>query len=166
MSNVVSKRARLLLGLCILVTAIGGDQATKQIAMKSLRGTLPVSYFADTVRLQYAENTGAFLGLGKSLSAPKRFWIFTVATAVLLAGLGAFLVVKWDAACLSFIALCMILAGGIGNMLDRLLHDGIVIDFLNLGIGWLRTGIFNVADVAITAGVVLLWISSLRTQDT
>jgi signal peptidase II len=46
--------------------------------------------------------------------------------------------------------------GGIGNLLDRVFYDGRVIDFMNLGIGRLRTGIFNVADVYITIGILLL----------
>ena len=160
----VTKRARLLLGLLILGAGVGADQAAKRLAVEHLRGTPPISFLADTVRLQYAENTGAFLGLGKTLSARQRFWAFTVATAALLAGLGVFLVLHWDTHHLSFVALALVLAGGVGNLLDRLLHDGRVIDFLNLGIGPLRTGIFNVADVGITAGVVLLWIGSLRTR--
>ena len=160
----VTKRARLLLGLLILGAGVGTDQAAKRLAIERLRGTPPVSMLADTVRLQYAENTGAFLGLGKALSARQRFWAFTVATAVLLAGLGIFLALHWDTHRLSFVALALVLAGGVGNLFDRLFHDGRVIDFLNLGIGPLRTGIFNVADVGITAGVVLLWISSLRTR--
>ncbi|MGC4095906.1 MAG: signal peptidase II [Nitrospira sp.] len=61
------------------------------------------------------------------------------------------------------IAWILILSGGAGNLLDRVLHDGHVIDFMNLGIGSLRTGIFNVADVYITTGVLLLIIRSLRT---
>ncbi len=160
----VTKRARLLLGLLILGAGVGADQATKRLAVERLRGAPPVSFLADTVRLQYAENTGAFLGLGKALSARQRFWAFTVATAALLAGLGIFLALHWDTHRLSFVALAMVLAGGVGNLLDRLFHDGRVIDFLNLGIGPLRTGIFNVADVGITAGVVLLWIGTLRTR--
>lgn len=56
----------------------------------------------------------------------------------------------------SVTAWSLVLSGGIGNLLDRLLHDGGVIDFMNVGIGSLRTGIFNVADVCITIGVSLL----------
>lgn len=160
----VTKRARLLLGLLILGAGVGADQAAKRLAVERLRGAAPISWLADTVRLQYAENTGAFLGLGKTLSARQRFWAFTVATAALLVGLGVFLALHWDTHRLSFVALALVLAGGVGNLLDRLLHDGRVIDFLNLGIGPLRTGIFNVADVWITAGVVLLWVGSLRTR--
>lgn len=45
---------------------------------------------------------------------------------------------------------------------DRLLHEGRVIDFMNVGIGSLRTGIFNVADVCITIGVLLLVLEMLQ----
>ena len=160
----VTKRARLVLALLIVITGVGCDQATKQIAAQQLRGTPPISFMHDLVRLHYAENRGAFLGLGNTLSPELRFWLLTVATAVLLMGLTIFLVVQWNTARLSFIALSCVLAGGLGNMIDRLLHDGRVIDFLNLGLGSLRTGIFNIADVAITGGVVLLWVAGWRAR--
>jgi signal peptidase II len=61
------------------------------------------------------------------------------------------------------VAASLILGGGIGNVIDRVAR-GNVIDFLNFGIGNVRTGIFNIADVAIMAGVFLLAIhSSSRT---
>ena len=160
----VTKRARLLLALFILMSGIGCDQVTKQIAVQQLRGSPPLSFLSDTVRLHYIENRGAFLGLGDRLPPELRFWIFTVATAALLVGLSVFLVLQWNTAHLSFVALSFVLAGGIGNMLDRVFHDGRVIDFLNLGLGPLRTGIFNVADIAITGGVVVLWVVSFRTR--
>ncbi len=158
----VTKRARCRLAGLIILTGVGCDQATKQIAAQQLRGTPSISFLHDVVRLQYAENQGAFLGLGTSLSPELRFWLLTVATAGLLLGLAIFLIVQWQLPRLSFIALSCVLAGGLGNMIDRLVHDGRVIDFLNLGLGSLRTGIFNIADIAITGGVVLLWTTSLR----
>jgi signal peptidase II len=53
------------------------------------------------------------------------------------------------------VALALLGSGGLGNLWDRV-ASGAVTDFANLGIGWLRTGVFNVADVAIMAGIVLL----------
>jgi signal peptidase II len=53
----------------------------------------------------------------------------------------------------------------VGNLLDRVLHHGRVIDFMNLGIGNLGTGIFKVADVFITAGIVLVLSLSFRQQN-
>lgn len=59
----------------------------------------------------------------------------------------------------SLLGLALIAGGGIGNWLDRLINDGFVTDFVSLHLGPLRTGIFNVADVAILAGVALLFLS-------
>ena len=56
----------------------------------------------------------------------------------------------------------VVLSGGLGNLVDRIINDGRVIDFMNIGIGSLRTGIFNVADVCITVGVVVLVFQALQ----
>ncbi len=60
------------------------------------------------------------------------------------------------------VAWSLVLSGGLGNLVDRIINDGRVIDFMNIGIGSLRTGIFNVADVCITVGVVLLVFQALQ----
>ena len=61
----------------------------------------------------------------------------------------------------------MVLGGGFSNLLDRMLKSGAVADFMNIGIGNVRTGIFNLADVAIMvgAGVLLAWGISFREAD-
>lgn len=135
------------------------DQLTKLWAYDSLRGELSQSFMGDMFRLEYAENPGAFLGMGNSLSDPVRFWVFTIFVSALMLGLGIYMHVKqlipkeaW--------AYSLIFAGGVGNLIDRIFHeDGHVIDFLNAGIGSLRTGIFNVADMAIMLGLFILLFS-------
>ena len=57
------------------------------------------------------------------------------------------------------IALALIAAGGFGNLIDRVLYDGRVTDFLNLGVGSLRTGIFNIADAVEVIGVLFFALS-------
>jgi len=52
------------------------------------------------------------------------------------------------------VALSLVVGGGIGNLIDRIFNQCCVVDFMNLGIGSLQTGIFNVADVVITFGVI------------
>ena len=64
----------------------------------------------------------------------------------------AFLLTRRNVDYRLFIAVSFILAGGIGNLIDRVSNHGLVTDFINLGIGPLRTGIFNVADVAVMFG--------------
>lgn len=54
------------------------------------------------------------------------------------------------------------LGGGISNLTDRIFNDGRVIDFLNAGLGGLRIGIFNVADMCIMTGTGLLCVLLLR----
>ena len=61
-------------------------------------------------------------------------------------------------------AMVLIAAGGMGNLVDRVLRDGRVIDFMNLGLGPVRTGIFNVADVQIMVGLGLLLLGRRRVE--
>ncbi len=157
--NITQGRWRLAFLAIVLITCVGCDQATKQLAVDHLKGPPPqfYSFFGDTFRIQYAENPGAFLGLAKNLPPDARFWLLTVVNGVVLAFVGTIIFFRTDIDRLSMIALTLIFAGGIGNLIDRATtQNGVVIDFLNLGIGGLRTGVFNVADMAITAGFVLL----------
>jgi len=64
------------------------------------------------------------------------------------------------------VASLMIIGGGIGNLIDRIMRDGRVTDFIYLEAGPLHTGIFNVADMAITIGVMWLLVSSLLPRAT
>jgi signal peptidase II len=109
----------------------------------------------DTIRLSYAENAGAFLSLGEGLPRQARFWIFLLFPAMALSGLLVVALRHHLPGRLEVVALSLLVAGGMGNMVDRLLY-GVVRDFLNVGIGSLRTGVFNVADVSIMVGATLL----------
>lgn len=153
---------RLTLLALVMGATIGCDRVTKVLAQSWLAGHPAQSFLADSVRLVYSENVGGFLSLGASLSPPLRTALFTGATGIVLLLLIVMLVRSRDAL-LYELALALFIAGGVSNWLDRLLR-GSVVDFLNLGIGPLRTGIFNVADVAITAGVVLLVLAEWRAR--
>ena len=63
----------------------------------------------------------------------------------------------------SALGVALFVAGGASNLLDRISY-GMVIDFMNVGVGPLRTGIFNVADVAIMLGAGLLLFERYRAQ--
>jgi signal peptidase II len=153
----IRKRLRVFLLLVLIATTVGCDRVTKHLAITSLAGMPGRSFLANTVRLEYAENSGGFLSIGSSLSDPFRIAIFIVATVVILIGLPAvtfkYLRSGWDV-----VAISLAFAGGASNLLDRITH-GTVIDFVSVGLGSLRTGIFNVADVAILAGILMLLVS-------
>ncbi len=147
----------VLIFLITLITIVC-DQATKWIAKRYLWPNGFYSYAGDTFRLQYAENSGAFLGLGSTLPDPWRHLIFTVLVGIFLLALLIYLLRSRDLTNFAMICLAFICAGGLSNLIDRVTYDGRVVDFLNVGIGSLRTGIFNLADMAITFGALLmLW---------
>ena len=159
----MNKMKRIVIISIVLFSCVGCDQATKQMARQSLDGLGTISFLKDTIRLQYAENPGAFLSLGANIPENLRLLAFTVLAGILLLGLLLYLLKTDQANRPTIIALSLVLGGGIGNLIDRVFNEGRVIDFLNLGIGTLRTGVFNVADMAITLGAVwILFLSFSR----
>jgi signal peptidase II len=150
---------RALLVVLVVASCIGCDQATKAAAVEHLPRGEVLSLASDTLRLQYAENRGAFLGLGERLPDRWRPWLLTWSVGAVLAGLLAYLLAA--RAPRSWLALSLICGGGLGNLADRVLRDGTVVDFLVVGVGPVRTGIFNVADLAITTGAVALLVAGL-----
>ncbi|MDC4203726.1 MAG: signal peptidase II [Candidatus Manganitrophus sp.] len=145
-----------------LLLATGGlDRITKVIARDRLESAPPISLFGGIVRLDYVENPGAFLGLGSGLSETTRFWIFSILVGGFLVGLFLYVLINRRLSVIEVAAFSLILGGGLGNLIDRVLYH-YVIDFLVVGIGRLRTGVFNVADLAITAGVGLLFLRQIR----
>jgi len=160
----LSKLGKSLALLLLVVMTIGCDRVTKQLASENLAGQPARSFFADTFRLTYAENVGGFLSLGAGLPSPLRNTVFTVVTGALLLVLAVLAWRQrgsvWNAAAFS-----LFIAGGLSNWFDRVSDDRVV-DFMNVGIGWLRTGIFNVADVAIMLGAALFVLAELRFRRT
>jgi signal peptidase II len=158
------RSARLAFLALVMAATIGCDRVTKHMATALLADGPTQSFLADSVRLTYAENTGGFLGLGASLPPVVRTSMFVFATGLALVTLLVPLLRSrwffWRA-----LGLVLFLAGGASNWVDRALR-GSVVDFLNVGIGWLRTGIFNFADVAIMLGVALFAFSELTARRT
>ena len=162
MISVMSFTSRISLITVIFFGCAGCDQITKAIVREHIVVGETRSYLHDTFRLTHAENPGAFLSLGARLPDHMRTILFSVIAAfITLLALGAALWMR-DANRFQVAGLALIAAGGFGNWIDRVTQSGHVTDFMNIGIGWLRTGIFNVADMALMAGVVLFLIASQK----
>ena len=153
---------RLFILILISISCVGCDQGTKELATQYLPKNGMDSFFFDMFRIGYAENTGAFLSLGGSLPPEYRFWIFTVATGVVLFFLLVYLVTNYKKNLIEFIGGSLFFSGGISNFYDRATNNGAVIDFLNVGVGPIRTGIFNIADVALMLGLFLIILSQSK----
>ncbi|TAK20608.1 MAG: signal peptidase II [Chloroflexota bacterium] len=159
--------SRLLLIAAIVVASIGFDQITKLIATLLLRDVPGgYSYVGDTIRLVYSENPGSFLGLGGDLPAGARFAVFIVGVGLLLFALFIY-IARTDRPPPAIVTgVGLILGGGLSNWGDRIVNGNVVVDFMNVGLGSLRTGIFNVADLLIEAGMIVLIVSTWRASPT
>jgi signal peptidase II len=146
-------RMRLVVALALLATIVC-DRVTKHVAVATLAGTPGRSFLADTVRIAYVENAGGFLGLGASLPAGIRTSVFIIGTCLLLLSL-VYVTIRNRSSGWPLLGLTLVVAGGASNWIDRVVR-GSVVDFMNLGLGPVRTGVFNVADVAVTLGLAIL----------
>jgi signal peptidase II len=147
-----SRRTGRLALLAIVLATIGCDRVTKHVATATLAGEPARYYLGNFLWVGYAENAGGFLSLGASWPPAVRTFVFTTAAGLLLLALAIFAIRRhasgWQA-----LGIALFVAGGASNWIDRILR-GSVVDFLNVGIGPVRTGIFNVADVAILLGAI------------
>ena len=148
-----------------LVVLVSLDQIFKYLAIQYLKDQESMSWLGGFLTLVYAENTGAFLGLGGNWAREVRVIIFVM---VVILGLGSLIwyLLKNEVSKLNLYAYSFILAGGAGNLIDRIFRkNGAVVDFLLFDTGVtldlsliqipLRTGVVNSADVVIVAGVIL-----------
>lgn len=152
-----NKKVFIVLGISILLVLL--DQWTKELAIEHLMTSPPIYFFDGVFQLLYAENPGAFLGMGGDWSRLTRFIVFGLIVA---GGLGYlfWVMISHVVTKVEMIAYSCILAGGVGNVIDRLFRSqGHVVDFMFIDLKihpLARTGVFNVADVAIVIGVLLL----------
>jgi signal peptidase II len=152
---------RILLLLLVLAGNYAADRITKLLAVRYLDGEAPKEFFGRLMVLQYAENDGAFLGLGGAFPLPLKLALFI---AIPLAACAAGLFWAFRPSTKLSLAICAvsIIAGGLGNLQDRIMNDFRVVDFLNFGLGPVRTGILNVADLSVTFGTLALLLLDSR----
>ena len=108
------------------------------------------------------ENTGAFLGMGSELPEKLRVLILIVLPIIVLIGITAYTYIDKALDKISIIGFSLIIGGGIGNIFDRIVY-GSVTDFFYLDFwGIFQTGIFNIADLSVSTGMILILISSFK----
>ena len=154
-----TRAVKTIAALLFVCAAVGCDQGTKQAARTWLSGKPAVTLMERVLVLRYAENRGAFLSLGAGFSRPVRTVTFIAFPFVVLACMIAYLLRRGGVGWSTLVGFSLIVGGGAGNLLDRLFRDGRVTDFIMVGIGGLHTGIFNLADLTVLAGCVVLLFS-------
>jgi signal peptidase II len=153
-------RARTALFAAVLLACIGCDHASKLAATALLDPAESVSLASGALRLELAYNEGAFLGLGGELPPALRMLVLGALVPLALCFFVWRLLRAGAASPGQLVALGLVAGGGLANWLDRIASGGLVTDFVSVGLGPFRTGIFNFADVALIGGVLLLLIGS------
>ena len=158
----LGSRHHIVVFCLILLASAGCDQALKQVARTTLEGSPAISLVADVVRFELVSNPGSFLGLGADLPPGLRGLIFLALVPLGLAVLCAALLRRGLDFEHQLVGLALVAGGGLGNWLDRMLHGGAVTDFVSVGLGPVRSGIFNLADLAVILGAILVAIEGRR----
>ena len=153
---------RLGLVAVLLFACVGCDQLSKEAVRTHIAVGHSQSFMGDTLRLTHAENPGAFLSVGASLPEGFRVAVFQVGVALIVLALLYYALFDRRLNAWGVTGFALLAASGLGNLIDRLMRDGFVTDFLNVGFGSVRTGIFNVADVLGVVGVLVLLLRSRR----
>ncbi|MBH0189917.1 MAG: signal peptidase II [Nitrospira sp.] len=133
------------------------DQATKLAIVESMRLHESIPIVQDFFSLTYIRNPGAAFGLLAGSSNAFRMVFFGITSLFALALLGTILFRLPEKDWLGQLSIAGILGGAIGNLIDRLRY-GEVIDFLDVYVNSYHWPAFNVADSAISVGVVFLLI--------
>lgn len=151
--------ARNLIIVLILCSTISCDQVSKIIVRKHVAEYAQIRLIKHYFTLTKVENTGAFLSLGTTLPQPLKILLLVFLPLLALGFALVYLFTKTTLSSMRIVGICFIIGGGIGNIYDRLVY-GSVTDFLHIDLGIVQTGIFNIADVAVMAGVILLFLET------
>ncbi|MFH4964555.1 signal peptidase II [Gaetbulibacter sp. M235] len=154
-------RRSLFIILTIIIT-IAVDQISKILVrtyvVPSERSNIIGEYFT----LHNVENVGAFLGMGSDLSPVMKLILLLILPIAVLGFVTVHIFKDKSLDKLSVFAFASIIGGGIANVFDRVAY-GSVTDFFHIDLGGVfRTGIFNMADLSVTTGMIMLFALSLR----
>lgn len=145
-----------LIGIVLLIIL---DQVSKLLALKYLRGQGPLVIIENFFSLSYVENRGAAFGILQG-----QRWLFFLVTLVVVAVLAYFLFIrKPPVQGLMRAAMVLIMAGSLGNFIDRVTRH-FVVDFLSFRILGHNFAVFNLADSFIVLGTLLLFVLILKSD--
>lgn len=148
-----------IIAVFVILALIGIDQLTKWLAVAYLQDA-PVALWDGVFELHYVENDGVAWGLfgGETFR-----WVLVAVTSLLMIGLLVLLMVrKYRRGMFCSVALILIVAGGIGNLIDRVMN-GYVVDFLYVRL--IDFPVFNVADCFVVIGALMLIVYLLFLSD-
>jgi signal peptidase II len=141
--------------VALVLLNISCDQISKEVVRKNVVNRDYIELVADHLILTNVENTGAMLGFGASFPPVIKIILLQIIPIVVLMVLLYRVLTKKTIGRWPVFAFALVIGGGIGNLIDRIVY-GSVTDFFQIRLGFLKTGIFNMADVSISIGVVMI----------
>ena len=147
--------------LLIAALLVGVDRITKNliVANMELKDTIHIIKFGDVevLNIYYCLNNGAAFS---QLQGHK--WLLIAITSVVILGLLYMMIFKRVKRPVYVAAVGLILSGGIGNLIDRIFNDGLVVDFIDFRL--INFPIFNVADICAVCGAILFMLAVIHDE--
>ncbi len=153
-----ASRAAILL---MTVSLFGCDHATKIAAKASLSDGHALNVVSGLLELRYRPNDDTAFGLLQTFGIARHgSWLLAASALALLAVVAAWIKARKRATRTQHVGFALVLAGALGNVVDRAVR-GYVVDFIHVT----RWPVFNVADIAVVVGVILLVLAALRQRE-
>lgn len=149
---------RIFFSVLVIFLNISCDQITKHKVRDEIIENEVINVIGDNFIFTKVHNKGAFLSTGDSLSPSLKLVFLQVVPILILVFMFISMIKDKRKSQINLLGYSFVIGGGIGNIYDRVV-DGAVTDFMYLEIGFLRTGIFNMADLSVVIGILLLLIN-------
>tara|TARA_B100000809_G_scaffold75741_1_gene73462 strand:+ start:898 stop:1380 length:483 start_codon:yes stop_codon:yes gene_type:complete len=148
----------------LIAVSILLDQLSKFLIRQNVDQYSEIKLIGDYFILTNVENSGAFLGMGSDFSPFIKTIFLLILPVIVLICIMVYVYRDKQIDKISLIGFCFIIGGGIANIYDRILY-GSVTDFLFIDLGGIfKTGIFNIADLSVTTGMILILLMSFRSK--
>jgi signal peptidase II len=155
----LSKRSIFIAVLVIANIAI--DQISKFWVRANVEVRSETEIIGQKFILSNVENTGAFLGFGSDLNPTIKIILLLILPILVLGMVLRHVLIDKTIDQFSLIGYCCVIGGGIANVFDRVVY-GSVTDFWHIDLGGVfKTGIFNIADISVTTGLIMIILASL-----
>ena len=145
----------------LIILSIFFDQFSKFWIRNNIESYNEIELIGSFFTLIRVENSGAFLGMGSELSYIPKLILLIIFPILVLVAVSIYTYVDKKLDNLSLVGFSLIIGGGIANIFDRIVY-GSVTDFLFINLGFFKTGIFNIADLSVTTGMILILIASFK----
>ena len=146
----------------LIILSIFFDQFSKFWIRNNIESYNEIELIGSFFTLIRVENSGAFLGMGSELSYIPKLILLIIFPIVVLVAVSIYTYKDKKLDNLSLVGFSLIIGGGVANIFDRIVY-GSVTDFFYINLGsFLKTGIFNIADLSVTTGIILILIASFK----